>query len=189
MFVGTTNVLLDGHRPTVRSQETTLGNLMADLARNAAHTDIALINSGSLRASILPGKVTFGDILTTLPFNTVVLSVKLPGKTIREMLSMSASFKPEDQIGGFLQVSGVRFVIENGQAKEIFVGDEPLEDSRIYSVALPDFLLVGGDGYSMIAPATIERIDTGIVLTGLLVEHFRNRGIISAQIEGRIVRR
>lgn len=188
-FVGTTNVLLDGDRPTVRSNETTLGNLMADLARNAAHTDLAFINSGSLRASILPGKVTFGDILTTLPFNTVVLSVKLPGRTIREMLSFSASFKPEDQIGGFLQVSGVRFVIENGQAKDIFVGDAPLDDDRVYSVALPDFLLVGGDGYGMIAPATIERIDTGIVLTGLLVDHLRDRGVIDAKIEGRIVRK
>ncbi len=36
--------------------------LMADLSRNAAHTDMAFINSGSLRASILPGKVTFGEI-------------------------------------------------------------------------------------------------------------------------------
>lgn len=189
MFVGTTNVLLDGDRPTVRSKETTLGNLMADLARNAAHTDLAFINSGSLRASILPGKVTFGDILTTLPFNTIILSVKLPGRTVREILNFSAALNPEEQIGGFLQVSGVRFVIENGQAKEIFVGDAPLDDERVYSVALPDFLLVGGDGYSMIAPATLERIDTGIVLTGLLVDHLRTHAVIDAKIEGRIIRR
>ena len=189
MFVGTTNVLLDGDRPTVRSKETTLGNLMADLSRNAAHTDMAFINSGSLRASILPGKVTFGDILTTLPFNTVILSVKLPGRTVREILGFSASLNPEEQIGGFLQVSGVRFVIENGQAREIFVGDAPLDDDRVYTVAVPDFLLAGGDGYTMIAPATLERIDTGIVLTGLLVDHLRSRGVIDAKIEGRIVRR
>ncbi len=189
MFVGTTNVLLDGDRPTVRSKETTLGNLMADLSRNAAHTDMAFINSGSLRASILPGKVKFGDILTTLPFNTVILSVKLPGRTVREILGFSASLNPEDQIGGFLQVSGVRFVIENGQAREIFVGDAPLDDDRVYTVAVPDFLLAGGDGYTMIASATLERIDTGIVLTGLLVDHLRSRGVIDASIEGRIVRR
>ena len=41
----------------------------------------------------------------------------------------------------------------------------------------------------MIAPATLERIDTGIVLTGLLVDHLRTHGVIDAKIEGRIIRR
>jgi len=162
---------------------------MADLVRDAAHTDLAFINSGSLRASILPGKVTFGDILTTLPFNTQILTVRLPGRTVREILNFSASLVPGEQPGGFLQVSGVKFVIEGGQAREIVVGGVPLDDEKVYSVAVPDFLLAGGDGYGMIAPATLERVDTGIVLTGLLVDHLRTKGVIDARIEGRIVRR
>ena len=62
------------------------------------------------------------------------------------------------------------------------VGHSPLPPP---APTTPDMPTRHGPG----APATLERIDTGIVLTGLLVDHLRSRGVIDAKIEGRIVRR
>jgi 2',3'-cyclic-nucleotide 2'-phosphodiesterase (5'-nucleotidase family) len=186
--IGRSRVLLDGTRANVRTRETTLGNFVADLVRDAARTEIALVNGGALRASIGAGTVTYGDVLTALPFPNAIVSAKLPGRAIREALDRAASLDPADLPGGFLQVSGVKFRIEGGRAVDVRVGGAPLDDARLYSVALPDFLLLGGDGYRMLADAATSRVEAGIVLNGLVVDYFRNGGEADARVEGRIVR-
>lgn len=187
--VGRSSVLLDGERANVRTRETTLGNFVADLVREAAHTDVALLNAGSLRASIGAGTVTFGDVLTALPFNNSIVAVKVPGRAIREALDHAAAQDPKELPGSFLQVSGIAFAIEKGRATDVRVGGEPLDETKVYSLAVPDFLLLGGDGYTMLAPAVTERVDTGIVLNGLVVDFFRKGGEASPRIERRITRR
>ena len=42
---------LEGRFSRVRTEETTLGNLMADIARSEYQSDFGLVNSGSLRAN------------------------------------------------------------------------------------------------------------------------------------------
>ena len=58
--MGETLVALDGRFATVRTRETNLGNWVADVWREAAHADIALLNSGTLRADAIfqPGMLT-----------------------------------------------------------------------------------------------------------------------------------
>jgi 5'-nucleotidase/UDP-sugar diphosphatase len=187
--VGRSSVLLDGERGNVRTRETTLGNFVADLVREAAHTDVAILNAGSLRATIGAGTVTFGDVLTALPFNNTLVAVKVPGRTIREALDHAAAQDPAELPGSFVQVSGLRFAIEDGKAVDVRVGGEPIDEAKLYSVALPDFLLLGGDGFTMFAPAAVDRVETGIVLNGLVVDWFRKGGVANPRIEGRIVRR
>jgi hypothetical protein len=47
--IGHTQVDLDGRFTSVRTRETNLGNLVADVFRKAANADVALLNSGTLR--------------------------------------------------------------------------------------------------------------------------------------------
>lgn len=187
--VGRSRVLLDGEREHVRTRETTLGNFVTDLMREAAHTDVAITNGGSLRASIGAGRVTYGDVLTSLPFNNTVVAIEAPGRTLRTALDYAASLDPAELPGAFLQISGLSYAIEKGRAVDIRVGDAPLDDERVYSVALPDFMLLGGDGYGMFASAARSRTDTGILLNGLVLDFFRKGKEASPRIEGRIVRR
>ena len=189
VVVGRSRVLLDGEREHVRTRETTLGNFVTDLMREAARTDVAITNGGSLRASIAAGNITYGDVLTALPFNNTIVAIKVPGRTLREALDYAASLKPEDLPGPFLQVSGLAYAIENGRATDVRVGGAPLDDARVYSVAIPDFMLLGGDGFGMFAPATIERVDTGIVMHGLVVNYLRAGNEVDVKVENRIVRK
>ena len=62
---------IQGDRSVCRVQECEMGNLVADamLARVADQgVQIAIANSGGLRASIDAGEVTMGEVLTVLPF-------------------------------------------------------------------------------------------------------------------------
>ncbi|NLB74749.1 MAG: bifunctional metallophosphatase/5'-nucleotidase, partial [Firmicutes bacterium] len=66
--IGEAATALDGERANVRTRETNLGNLVADVMRQAGAADIALTNGGGLRASIKAGSITVGDVFTVLPF-------------------------------------------------------------------------------------------------------------------------
>jgi 5'-nucleotidase len=66
--IGSTSVALDARQQTNRSQETNLGNFVADAYRRRMKTDIALINGGSIRANTTfgPGALTRRDVLTAV---------------------------------------------------------------------------------------------------------------------------
>ncbi|MFT2520255.1 5'-nucleotidase, partial [Escherichia coli] len=77
------------------------GNLFTDAMLVAAPTaQIALINSGSLRADINAGTITFGDITSTFPFKNELTEMDLSGKDLRNLLEHGASLT-----NGILQMS------------------------------------------------------------------------------------
>ncbi|MBI2646623.1 MAG: 5'-nucleotidase C-terminal domain-containing protein [Deltaproteobacteria bacterium] len=180
--VGESKVDLIGERELVRSQETNLGNLITDVFREVTKADIALQNGGGIRASIGKGKISFGDIKRAFPFNNTIVLTQLTGKEVLELLNRSASLpRPA---GGFLHVSGLSFVIDKNQAKNVKVGRKPLQLDKTYRVATNDFTANGGDGYELLKNKT--RTDTGFVLSTALKNYLLARKVISPKIEGRI---
>jgi 2',3'-cyclic-nucleotide 2'-phosphodiesterase (5'-nucleotidase family) len=89
--------------------------------------------------------------------------------------------------GGFLQVSGIRFVIRDGRASDVTVAGTPLDPQARYRAVMPDFLAAGGDGYSMLAGME-GQVMTGRLISDMLVEAFRTRGNIAPVTDGRIGR-
>ena len=74
--IGTTVGPLDSRRNIVRSEESAIGNLIADAMRGANGADIAITNGGGIRADRQydAGTVlTRRDILTELPFGNVTV--------------------------------------------------------------------------------------------------------------------
>ena len=130
--------------------DTPLGNFVADAMLESSGADIAVTNSGGIRAPLPAGDITVGDILTVLPFDNTVVRVSMEGWRVRELFDFIAR-----RIGkrGFAQISGASFVIRNGRASDIRVGDRPLDSNHTYAVATLDFLYGGGDGYTQFAKA------------------------------------
>lgn len=151
--VAKTDIALDGARENVRTKETNLGNLSADAVRNAAGSDIGLVNGGNIRTSIPVGDITFGKVAELFPFGNTVQVKKITGTDLLKVLEQSVSGYPATQ-GGFLQVSGLTFNFDASKEKgsrviEINVGGKPLEKNKEYTVAINDFLGIGGDGYEV----------------------------------------
>lgn len=124
--------------------DTPLGNFVADAMLESAGADIALINSGGIRAPLPAGTVTVGDVYTVLPFDNVLVTVPMKGWQVHELFDFMAR-----RIGkrGFAQIAGAEFVVRNGRASDIRVGGAVLDPNRVYKVATIDFLYGGGDGY------------------------------------------
>lgn len=161
----------------IRTQETNLGDLVTDAYRSIGEAEIAFANGGGIRADLKAGDVTFGDLLTVLPFGNQVSVIKATGQQILDALEFGARKLPE-QNGGFLQVSGLTYEIhsylpttaiagEDGmfggiegeyRVKNVKVGGEPLELDREYTLAgLGYTLQQSGDGFSMFAGCEVLR--------------------------------
>ena len=167
----------------LREAETPLGNFVADVIRDAAGADIAVINSGGIRAAIPAGEVTVGDIYSTLPFDNRIVVVPMPGWRVRELLDFAAGRIGK---GGFAQVSGVAFVIRSDRASYIRVNGKPLESDRVYRVATVDYLYDGGDGYTAFAKAGPAE-QTGVLLRDAAVRFLQRNPGYRFRKEGRIV--
>ncbi|WP_019229300.1 5'-nucleotidase C-terminal domain-containing protein [Sedimentibacter sp. B4] len=151
--VAKTDVYLDGVRANVRTRETNLGNLSADAVRKAAGSDIGFVNGGNIRVDIQPGDITFGKLAELFPFGNTVQVKKITGADLVKVLEISVQAYPEAQ-GGFLQVSGMSFEFDPSQPAGsrvvgVKIGESELDLSAEYTVAINDFLGIGGDGYEL----------------------------------------
>jgi 2',3'-cyclic-nucleotide 2'-phosphodiesterase (5'-nucleotidase family) len=186
--LGESKVFLDAERDRIRYEETNLGNWVADLVREASGARIALINGGSLRASIDEGPITLEDVYKTMPYANEIVVIELTGAELMQALTRSVSGSREDEDGGFLHVSGIRFEVRAKKVENLAVGDrqEPLDADHTYRVAITDFLSSGGDGYSIFSGKHAEY--TGLPLRELIADTIRARKVIESRIDGRIGR-
>jgi 5'-nucleotidase / UDP-sugar diphosphatase len=185
--IGENKTYLNGERGRVRYEETNLGDFVADVIRESTGADAALINGGSLRASIDQGPVTVEAVFRTMPYPDELQVLELTGKELLEVLTRSVKGLREDEDGGFLDVSGTRFKIEGKAPEDVTIGGKPLELEKNYKVAVTDFLASGGDGYNMLVgkPA----VKTGLPLRELIVEAIKQKGAVDVKTDGRIERK
>ena len=136
--------------------ESSLGDLVADCQRTAMHADIAFITTGSLRADITEGNVTWGDLYAVQPFSSTVLSMTLTGDQVRDVLERQwqTPLPPHN-----LAVSGLSYTFDDGKPAgskiiEIRVNGTPLDPNANYTAAMVDYLATGGDGYTVFTEGT-----------------------------------
>lgn len=186
--IGRTDVFLDGERERIRSEETTLGNFVTDVMRRHTGSQIALLNAGSLRASINSGEITVADVFRAMPYANELVTVSLTGKELAQALARSVQGKKEEEDGGFLHVSGLQVTVSGQKTSRITTGPGhiPLDPDRTYTVVITDFLYSGGDGYGLFKDKMPT--PTGLPLRELLVDEIKSRKVVHAELEGRIVR-
>ena len=192
VVIGETTVPLDARNVIVRQQESTLGNFIADVMRAAVGADIAITNGGGIRTNALfpPGPIARKDAFAWLPFGNVIVKVAVPGSAIRQALENGVS-QVEVAGGRFPQVSGLRYTFNptrpvGSRILEVRVGDAPLSDTTIYTVALNDFMLRGGDGYGMLAGEVLISPAAGPLMVTAVIEAIQRARTIAPRVEGRI---
>ena len=145
--IGTTENLLLGVQPEIRSIETNLGNFATDAllwcARKVlgeGNVDAAITNGGGIRASIpsvagatFPYNITMKDMVTVFPFGNTVATVEVTGAQLLEALE-AATFSSPGVVGAFPQVSGIEFEIHNYNPYE---RGEQYSGSTYYAPANP----------------------------------------------------
>lgn len=193
VVVGRTDVPLEARTSRLRTQETNLGDLVTDLLRERLGTDAALVNGGAIRTNrtVPAGPLSKRDIHALLPFTDVVLKLEMRGRDLRAALEHGLA-QTDREGGGFLQISGVRLIwnpqLSAGQrVVSATVAGRPLENETIYSVAVPGYLVRGGDGYTAFARAKVVIDETsGPQVAQTILDAIVARGTIAPATDGRI---
>ena len=192
--IGLTETALDSRRNVVRGEESTMGNLIADAMRDATGADIALMNGGGIRADRTYDAgtaLTRRDILSELPFGNVTQVTELPGSQVLAALENAVS-QVEKGAGRFAQVSGLTFVhdpkAEAGKrVSEVMVAGAALEADKMYTVAVNDFILGGGDGYAALGGGRlITGSGGGALIANVVMAYVERLGKVAPAVEGRI---
>jgi 5'-nucleotidase len=126
--------------------QTSLGQFVMEVVREAAHADVALSTTSSFRQPIAPGEITFEDLRATLPYPNKILVYELSAEELERLLELSRSKRGTD---AYAQLSGVSI-------------DTPVKDrAKIYRVATTDYLARVAPGYREFF-AGRAAVDTGL---------------------------
>ena len=196
-------------KPSVRKNETNLGNIIADgmlqkakeVAAKSYNKNVvmALTNGGGIRSNIEAGPVTIGDVRKVLAFGNTLAIMDVTGKELRDGFEHALSRFPAEN-GGFLHIAGgkvefnhsnkvgervvsIAYKNEKGEFVEI-------KDDETYTVATNAFTAKGGDGFESFGKAYDSGRVTDFGITDW--ENLRDYLIsikddIPYEIEGRIV--
>jgi 2',3'-cyclic-nucleotide 2'-phosphodiesterase (5'-nucleotidase family) len=192
VVVGATSVPLDTRNDVVRMTESAVGNLIADLMRDAMQADVALVNGGGIRGNAVTpaGPLTRGDVLKILPFANKIVKLEVTGDALRAALENGLS-QHERTAGRFPQVSGLRYAFDpkrpaGSRLTSVTVGGRPLDPAARYSVATFEFLMGGGDGYTMLQQAKVLVNPMGGPMDSDLILGRLKSGPLAPVTDGRI---
>jgi 5'-nucleotidase len=176
-----------------RSGECAIGNLIAEAMLAAAPgADIGLQNGGGIRAGLLAGTVTYGDVLTVLPFGNTVATATVRGVHLLQALENGLS---QPGAGRFPQVAGMRLVVDMaapaGQrivSAEVTRGERAgrVDPERAYRVVTNNFLRQGGDGYTALRDHALDSYDTGPLLEEVVAAYMAQQAPLAPRTDGRI---
>lgn len=136
----------------VRNQETNAGDLVADAYRIVTGAEIGLSNGGGIRNDLKAGDLTYGQIVSLLPYDNYVSVVNVSGSQLLEVLEACTAIAPAED-GDFPQTSGMKYTINLGQkprVTDVMVLEKnsneykPLDTDRVYQVATIDYCITKG---------------------------------------------
>ncbi|HEY6459914.1 MAG TPA: bifunctional metallophosphatase/5'-nucleotidase, partial [Polyangiaceae bacterium] len=128
----------------VRSRPASFATLLCSFLRDALAADACLFNAGGIRASReYVDRFTYGDLKAEVPFDNEIVAVPMPGRVLRDAVAASRALAPAES-GAFLHADD-RVVVDESSHLVTSVAGAPLDEDRLYCVAIVRNLLSGMD--------------------------------------------
>jgi 2',3'-cyclic-nucleotide 2'-phosphodiesterase (5'-nucleotidase family) len=159
--------------------ESPLGNLFTDaLLASIPGADVALHNSsGGLRADLPQGPLTYGSVYDVMPFDNLVVSVRLTGRQLRQVFA--THLQASRRVLGF---SGLRVIAQcSGESIDVRLmrpSGTLVPDDQPLQVVVSDFLATGGDGLlaPIIPPGGFQIPDIAPLARDVFAEYLARQG-------------
>lgn len=179
--MGSVECDLEGRFCEIRTRETNLGNFITDIMRRDTRSDIALLNSGTLRSDTVheSGVFKMRDLMAMLPMVDSLAVLELTGEQLLKALENGVSQYPSYE-GRFPQVSGLSFTFDPSQpsgsrviSSTVLVKAEQLKLDRVYRLVTKGYIASGKDGYDVFKEAkVVVSEDEGPILSAIVRNHF-----------------
>ena len=172
--------------------ESCLSNLLSDIliwasAEYGETPVLGIYNMGGIRASLLKGEVTYGDVLDIAPFENKIAFTTLSGETLLKL------FRQIAHRGGEGVSHGCELVIsQQGELLSARLHGQEIDPQADYRLATIDYLLGGNDGMSAMnegrdvkSPQDV-RNNTRFIIMDYFKEKTAKGEPVAAKVEGRI---
>jgi len=175
-------ILDDEGNEIARMGETNAGDIVTDAYRLMTGSDIAVLNSGSIRNELKKtGDLTYGDLVTLLPYDNYIVVAEVKGSTIVKMLEKLVSFLPKPD-GQFPQVSGLKFTtkVSNHSVSDVQVLNsatqhyEPINPDRTYTLSTTKYCVTDGGLYNTLQGSKIV-LETKKTYTDIFIQYVIDR--------------
>ncbi len=154
-----------------------MGATVAETMRRIVDADIAITNGGGVRAPLMAGTITVGDMYTILPFDNTLVTMEMKGSDIIKVLEHG--IEPDNF--GWGQHAGIKLWYTPGAERgekitSVRLADgTKLENDKYYTVVTNDFMAVGGDSYDFSAAKNV--VDTNLVIRDEMANYWKENGI------------
>ena len=143
-----------------------IGEMVAGIFREHYGTDMALVQSGGIRADLTDGDITLRDIYSILPYENRIIPVRLPGRSIRRLIEKAVND------GADAALAGVE-VTSSDETLSIYVNGVRLDDSRDYTIALSEYVTSGGGGFDVMSESSyMMPLDKADKDSDILIKYF-----------------
>jgi 2',3'-cyclic-nucleotide 2'-phosphodiesterase (5'-nucleotidase family) len=165
------------------SEESEVGNLIADCMKEVGQTQVALQNSGGIKSEIHKGPVTLRTLYNILPFENNLVTLSLKGWELENLIEESLAGN-----AGFLQSSGINCIYSSSNPPgfriiQIDINNVPLEFNKTYTITVNDFMAENDKDWPELYHAEDKKV------LGLMRESFedylRNQASITPRLEQR----
>jgi 5'-nucleotidase / UDP-sugar diphosphatase len=176
-----------------RTEETPLGNLVADALAEMTRSDLVLVGSGSIRSTSLGSVVSLGDFSSCFPFEESLSRFTLAGRDVLRLFAYI--MRPENRTGEgecYQVNAGVRAVYRDAERRleSLDVRGEPVNEDALYSVAIPGYHVRNAHSFLGLALEELEARGRGkMVATSVqdvLREYLAAHPHLTRRVEGRL---
>ena len=173
--------------------ESNLSNLLPDILvamsdEYGEKPDFGIYNIGGIRAALVKGKVTYGDVLDVAPFENKICFITLTGEKVLELFSQIA------KRGGECVSHGVELVISrDGKLLSARLHGKEIDPTASYRITTIDYVAQGNDGLTAFKSGTDlnspkeDKNNSRYIIANYFQRMAAQGKVVDAQPEGRIV--
>lgn len=180
---------LSGDRKAVRMGQMPIAQFMGSaLMEKAKDADMAVLNGGSIRSSLLAGDVTRKNIHSVHPYGNTVVTVTLTAKDlfdyVKEISKINLLARKVPQ-GGNPHYINAKMTFKNEVLSKIEAKDKSWQiyqdkngkihsTKKKYKLGTMNFLARGGDSYPVITTKP-SYVDSGFMINSAMIEYIEKR--------------
>jgi len=174
------------HLSRVGAAQSIIGNLVMDAVLEETSADFAFLNLGGVRDDIQEGPVSYRDIFDVLPFDSQVITMEIDGAKLKEIIEVRiAGGRHGLRIAGG-EVEYSKEYPDFERVTNLYIGGEPWDPDKIYTVATTDFLMQGNSGLTLLTEIPEKQITYKyIIIRDALANYFRRRDVVNGRIDNR----
>ena len=127
-----------------------------------------------------------------LPYRNTLQLIEATGQQIMDALEHGLS-KLESQSGQFLQVAGIKVTYDSSRPIgkrliSVTLNKQPLQPKQIYKVVSLDYLINGGDGFTMFknSKALTYKQTNSLTLSDIMSVEIHQKKVFAPKIDGRL---